>query len=443
MTFPSTQRSSARAWLAMVPMLLGVLIGALAISATTTALPAMRQDLHMTGATAIWIVDIYPLALAVTLVIAARAGDQFGRRTVMVIGLAGFALFNLIGGMTDSAPVLIAMRALLGASEAAVIASVVSTIGAAFQPGERVLAYGLWTATFGAGSAFGPVAGGILAEGPGWSWTLYGGIPLAILALILALVLVPNTRTTQAPHWDLLSIVTSILALGGLVYALQHIATEPLAAIVTGVVGGAAGVFFVRRQLSLHDPFIDVRLFRIRDFSVAYLRIIVGTGASAATVYLVSLHLQDARGETALMAGFALLPQAVMIALGGVLAPALLRWMSSNALTVVALSMQAVGLAWLSTDPPSLVVPLLFAGFGFGVIGTLTAAALFDATVPEQAGQVGAIQEVGFALGSGLGVAVLGTIAVVAGAAGFTVALITGAALLIAAALLNLRLVRR
>lgn len=442
MTLPAAQRSSARTWLAMVPMLLGVLVGALAISATTTALPAMRQDLHMTDAAAIWIVDIYPLALAVTLVIAARAGDQFGRRTVMAIGLAGFALFNLIGGMTDSALVLIAMRALLGASEAAVIASVVSTIGAVFQPGERVLAYGLWTATFGAGSAFGPVAGGILAEGPGWRWTLYGGIPLAAVALILALVLVPNTRTTRAPHWDPLSIATSIIALGGLVYALQHVATEPVAAIVTGVTGAVAGVIFVRRQLGLHDPFIDVRLFRIRDFSIAYLRIIAGTGASAATVYLVSLHLQDARGESALMAGFALLPQAVMIAIGGVLAPALLRFMSSNALTVVALAMQAVGLVWLATDPASFVVPLLFAGFGYGVIGTLTAAALFDATQPEQAGQVGAIQEVGFALGSGLGVAVLGTIAIVAGTMGFAVALATGAALVTVAALLNPRFAR-
>lgn len=426
----------------MVPMLLGVLIGALAISATTTALPAMRSDMHMTDAAAIWIVDIYPLALAVTLVIAARAGDQFGRRTVMMLGLVGFAAFNLIGGMTDSVLVLIIMRALLGASEAMVIASVVSTIGAVFQPGERVLAYGLWTATFGAGSAFGPVASGILAEGPGWRWTLYGGMPLAIIALLLALFLVPNTRTARAPHWDALSIVTSIIALGGLVYALQHVALEPVVAIVVGVIGAAAGVTFVRRQRQLSDPFIDVGLFRIRDFSIAYVRIIAGTGASAATVYLVSLHLQDARGETALTAGFALLPQAIMIAIGGVLAPTLLRWLSSNALTVAALAMQAIGLVWLATDPASLVGALLFAGFGFGLIGTLTAAALFDATHPEQAGQVGAIQEVGFALGSGLGVAVLGTIALVAGTNGYAVALVTGAALVIAAALLNPRLTR-
>ncbi|GAA2538188.1 MFS transporter [Microbacterium mitrae] len=442
MTTPPQHRSSARTWLAMVPMLLGVLIGALAISATTTALPAMRSDMHMTDAAAIWIVDIYPLALAVTLVIAARAGDQFGRRTVMMLGLVGFAAFNLIGGMTDSVLVLIIMRALLGASEAMVIASVVSTIGAVFQPGERVLAYGLWTATFGAGSAFGPVAGGILAEGPGWRWTLYGGIPLAIIALLLALFLVPNTRTARAPHWDALSIVTSIIALGGLVYALQHVALEPVVAIVVGVIGAAAGVTFVRRQRQLSDPFIDVGLFRIRDFSIAYVRIIAGTGASAATVYLVSLHLQDARGETALTAGFALLPQAIMIAIGGVLAPTLLRWLSSNALTVAALAMQAIGLVWLATDPASLVGALLFAGFGFGLIGTLTAAALFDATHPEQAGQVGAIQEVGFALGSGLGVAVLGTIALVAGTNGYAVALVTGAALVIAAALLNPRLTR-
>ena len=194
------------------------------------------------------------------------------------------------------------------------------------------------------------------------------------MALILALVLVPNTRTTRAPQWDPLSIVTSIIALGGLVYALQHVATAPLAAILTGVTGAVAGVIFVRRQLGLHDPFIDVRLFRIRDFSIAYLRFIAGTGASAATVYLVSLHLQDTRGESALMAGFALLPQAVMIAIGGVLAPALLRFMSSNALTVVALAMQAVGLVWLATDPASFVVPL--AGtMGFAV-ALVTGAAL-------------------------------------------------------------------
>lgn len=418
-------------------MLLGVLIGALAISATTTALPAMREDLRMTATDAIWIVDIYPLALAVSLVIAARAGDQWGRRTIMAIGLVGFSLFNVVGGLTDSPLLLIVVRALLGFSEALVIASVVSTIGAVFRPRERVLAYGLWTAVFGAGSAFGPIAGGLLAEGPGWRWTFYGGVPLAMLALILALILVPNTRTKHRPHWDVLSIVTSIVALGGIVYALQHVVTAPIAAAIAGVVGIAAGIYFVRRQRSLADPFIDVRLFGIRDFSVAYSRILIGTGTSAATVYLVSVHLQETRNETPLLAGLALLPQAVMVAMGGVLAPFLLRWLTSNGLTMIALLIQAGGLAWLAFDPVSYLGPLLMIGFGFGVIGTLTATALFDATTPEQAGQVGAIQEVGFALGNGMGVAILGTIAIAAASAGFTAALVTGAVITALAAFLR------
>lgn len=411
----------------MVPMQLGILVGALAMSATTMALPAMTRALGLSSTDTVWIVDIYPLALAISLVLAARAGDQFGRRNMMLVGLAGFAVFNLLAGFAPNGLVLIVARALLGVSEALVVANVVSTIGAVFLPKERVIAYGLWTATFGAGSALGPIAGGLMTEGPGWQWTQWGGVPIAILAFVLAIFLVPNTRTVTKPHWDVVSIVTSVVALGGIVYALQHSVAEPIAALVCGVVGLATGVFFVRRQLGMHDPLIDVRIFGIRDFRLAYGQILIATGANAATIYLVSLHLQETRNQTALEAGFAILPQAVLIAVGGVLAPSVLRWISAKHLTGVALGVQAIGLAWLATDPAAVAIPLALAGLGFGIIGTLTAATLFDVTTPEQAGQVGAIQEVGFSLGSGLGVAILGTIAIAAATSGFTVALVVAA----------------
>jgi DHA2 family multidrug resistance protein-like MFS transporter len=431
-------RSSARDWLAMVPMLLGILVGSLTVSAATTALPAMGKDLSLSAAEGIWIIDIYPLALAATLVIAARFGDAFGRKRVMVIGLAAFAALNLIGGFATDGLELIVVRALLGVAEAMVIASVVSTIGSHYQSHERVVAYGLWTATFGAGSAFGPVAGGILAEAPGWRWILFGCVPIAVVAIVLALWLVPESRTLIPPHWDATSIVTSVLALAGIVYALQQVTSNPIEAAVSGVIGLAALIHFVLRQLRLHDPLIDVRLFRESGFTAAYLRIIVGGGTSAATVYLTSIHLQEAHGDSPLTAGLTLLPQAVTIAFGGVLAPFALRWLSSNVLTVSALVLQAIGLAWLAFDPAVFVAPLIFVGIGFGVIGTLAATALFDATTAEQAGQVGAVQEVGFSLGGGLGVAILGTIAVTFTANGFAIALWTAAICVLAVALLPL-----
>jgi len=204
------------------------------------------------------------------------------------------------------------------------------------------------------------------------------------------------------------------------------------------VLGLAALAYFVLRQRRLPDPLIDVRLFVVPGFSSAYLRILVGSAASASTVYLTSVHLQEARGETPIAAGLTLLPQAVTIAIGGAIAPFALRWISNPATTVIALLLQAIGLGWLAFDPANFIVPLIFIGTGFGVIGTLAATALFDVTTPEQAGQVGAVQEVGFSLGSGLGVAILGTVAVTFASSGFSVAVVVAAVGVVAVALLPL-----
>lgn len=442
-TFPiptasAPQRTTRHPWLAMIPLLLGILIGALAISSMSTALPAIRGDLTLSDSGALWLVDIYALALAATLIIAARIGDAFGRKRIVLAGLAGFAVLNLVGGFAQDGMLLIVVRALLGVAEAFVVAGVVATIGAHYHARQRVLAYGLWTATFGAGSALGPVLGGLVTEGPGWRWLLLGSVPLAVVAGVLAIWLVPDSRSSRRPSWDILSIASSIVALGALVFALHEVLAAPLAAGVAGVVAVVTLVFFIRRQRTLAEPLIDMRLFRVPGFSPAIVRIVASSGVSTASVLLVSLHLQDARGFSAAEAGIAILPQAVAIALGGVLAPLFLRWLTSPTLTVLALVVQGAGLAWLSTGVDLVAMPLVLVGAGFGVAATLAATTLFDVTTDDDAGQVGAIQEVGFALGGGLGIAVLGTIASITGSHGFSVALLVATGAVVAAALVPL-----
>jgi len=442
-TFPiptasARPRTTMHPWLAMIPLLLGILIGALAISSMATALPAIRSDLVLSDSGALWLVDVYSLALAATLIIAARIGDAFGRKRIVLLGLAGFAVLNLVGGFTQDGTLLIVVRALLGVAEAFVVAGVVATIGAHYQARQRVLAYGLWTATFGTGSALGPVLGGLVTEGPGWRWLLLGSVPLAVIAGVLAIWLVPDSRSSRRPSWDVLSIVSSIVALGSLVFALHEVLAAPVAAGIAGAVAVVTLVFFISRQRTLAEPLIDMRLFSVPGFSPAIVRIVASSGVSAASVLLVSLHLQDARGFSAGDAGIAILPQAVAIALGGVIAPLFLRWLSSPALTVLALVVQGAGLAWLSTGVELVAVPLVLVGAGFGVAATLAATTLFDVTTEDDAGQVGAVQEVGFALGGGLGIAVLGTIASIVGSRGFLVALLVATGAVIAAALLPL-----
>lgn len=435
---PAISRSSVRQWFAMLPLLLGILIGALAISSVASALPAIRGELVLNDVEVLWFVDIYALSLAASLIVAARIGDAFGRKRIVLIGLLGFAVLNAIGGFASSGLLLIVIRALLGVAEAFVIAGVVATIGAHYQSRERVLAYGLWTATFGAGSALGPVFGGLLADGPGWRWLLLGAVPIAVLAGLLAIWLVPDSRSSKAQGWDLPSILTSMLALGALVYALHESLTAPAVGAVAGAVAVGSLVFFVARQRRLDDPLIDIRLFHLESFSPAIVRIVVSSGASAAAVVLVSLNLQDARGQSAADAGMALLPQAVAIVIGGIGAPLALRWFAANAVTVVALVLQAAGLGLLAFDSDQVLVPLVLVGLGFGIGGTLAATTLFDVTSVDHAGQVGAIQEVGFALGSGLGVAFFGTIAAVAATGGFVLAVVVASLMVLAAAVVPL-----
>ena len=159
----------------MVPLLLGILIGALAISSVSTALPAIRGDLMLSDSGALWLVDVYALSLAATLILASRIGDAFGRKRIVLLGLAGFAALNLVGGLAQDGLLLIVVRALLGVAEAFVVAGVVATIGAHYQARQRVLAYGLWTATFGTGSALGPVLGGIVTGDLGLGAGTVGG----------------------------------------------------------------------------------------------------------------------------------------------------------------------------------------------------------------------------------------------------------------------------
>ena len=431
-------RPARHPWLAMVPLLLGILIGALAISSVSTALPAIRGDLTLSDSGALWLVDVYALSLAATLILASRIGDTFGRKRIVLLGLAGFAALNLVGGLAQDGLLLIVVRALLGVAEAFVVAGVVATIGAHYQARQRVLAYGLWTATFGTGSALGPVLGGIVTEGPGWRWLLLGSVPLAVVAGILAIWLVPDSRSSRPASWDVLSILSSIVALGALVFALHEALAAPIAAAVAAVVAIATLVYFIRRQRALREPLIDMRLFSVAGFSPAIVRIVASSGVAAASVLLVSLHLQDLRAHTAAEAGIAILPQAVAIAVGGVVAPLFLRWLTSPTLTVLALVVQGVGLAWLAFDPDVVAIPLVLVGAGFGVAATLAATTLFDVTTEDDAGQVGAIQEVSFSLGGGLGIAVLGTIATIVGGGGFAVALVVAAVAVVAAAVLPL-----
>ncbi|GAA3830041.1 MFS transporter [Brevibacterium ammoniilyticum] len=426
-------------WPTMVPLLMGILCGALGVSMINTALPAIALDLDVPESMRAWIVDVYPLATAVTIVVAARCGDRFGRRRMFALGTIGYAAAASLAAFSPGPAVLIGSRVLMGMAGAFIIASVVSTVGALFTGRSLVIANGLWMAVFGLGNSLGPVLGGLFTELWGWRSVLASSTPLALAAAGRAVAWLPETRSQTRVRFDPLSIVASGAGVGAVVAGIKLFAVDPLAGSLWSASGLVLLVAFVVRQRRLEAPLIAVELFTRRRFSSAAIQLFVSAATAAASIYLLSIHLQAAVGRSPAAAGMALVPQAVATVAGGLLAPWVALRLGRPAAIAIALGFQALGLASLALAPTASPVPLVLVGLGFGFIGTVATTALFESSPRSSAGQVGAIQEVAFALGGGAGVAVFATLALLGGPHGFALALIAAASLTLASAFLAIR----
>ena len=427
-------------WLVLLPLMLAILGGSLANSMTNTALPRIAVALSVSVGSRAWIVGAFPLALAVTMVAAARLGDHYGRRRLMLAGLAVVAVVNIVPAFVSDGVELIACRAVLGAAGAMILASVVSTIGHTFRGHDLAIANGAWVTVFGVGSAAGPILGGVLTQALGWRSVFLCLSPLAVATAALAWWLMPESMAPgPRARWDVISLALSVTTVGGLVYGIQHMAADPLTGALFLAVGAAGAVWFVRRQRWLRSPLIDISLFGRPGFARSATQILVSAATTGACLYLVSLHLQDALGRTPLEAGLALAPQAAGTALGGVLAPLVLRRVAMLTAVRAALVLQAVGLLALAWSDTTVLVPIALVGLGYGGMGTMATTALFQAATPPHAAQAGAIQEVTFAFGTGAGVAFFGAIADVSPSRGFFFAMAAAAVLTAASAAIPAR----
>lgn len=414
------------AWRILLPLLMGILTTSLAVGMINTALPRLATDLGLSTAARTWVADVYPLCLAIGIVTAARLGDSLGRRRLLVAGLALFAISSAVAATAPTGAVMITARAVLGIAGAMVVAGVVSTIGVVFDGPARTVANGCWVAVFGAATAVGPIVGGLMTEAAGWRSVFWISVPSAVVGLVLIRALVPETRAEKAVSWDPPSVIASAAGLGLAVYGIHHVAAEPVAGAVATILAALLLAGFVRRQRRLHDPMIDVTMFARRDFAVTTLSMLVSSGAAAACVYLLSIHLQ-ADGRTPLATGVAMLPQAVATTIGGLSAPRIARRVHRSNAIRIALATQACGLLVVASTPGATAVGLAAVGVGFGVVGTLGTSALFDSAAPDRVAQVGAVQEVAFALGAGSGIAFCGTVASLSPQHGFALALAAAA----------------
>jgi EmrB/QacA subfamily drug resistance transporter len=417
-----------RRWWVLAALGLAQLMTTLDATVMNIALPTAQAELEFSDANRAWILTAYTLAFGSLLLVSGRLADRFGRRSVLVIGLAGFAIVSAIGGAAVSFEMLVAARAAQGVFAALLAPAALALVTSTFPSGrDRGRAFGIFAAISVAGSTIGLVLGGVLVEFLSWRWTMFINIAFAIPAIIGALLLLPQAAGNRAVRIDAASTITVTLGLLGLVYGFTNAGEDSWSApltIASLVLGTAFILVFFLLQPRIANPLLPLRVLRDRDRAGGLLAMLVGFAGLLAVIFFSVYYVQGVLGWTAIQTGVAFLPQPLMLVIGGVfLGPRLNRRFGAKVVIPAGLLIAAVGvLLLLSLDGtseygPDILPTLLLLGLGLGLCFPIATGLSTRGLESEDTGVgsalVGTVQQVG----GSVGLAVLNTVATTATAA--------------------------
>ena len=309
------------------PMILvALLLAAFLVNLDTTlvnvALPALVRELHATTTQLLWVVDSFNLVFAALLLTFGSLSDRFGRKGMLLTGLAVFGAASLAGGFTTDPAQLIAARSVMGLGAAMTFPATLSLISNVFtERRERARAIGLWGAVAGVAIATGPIVGGWLLEHFSWAAIFIAMAPVAAAAAVLVALVVPTSKDPDAAALDLPGLVLSSATMALLVFTIIEApaygwgAVRSLAGFAASAVLLAA--FIVRERRAAH-PMLDVRLFRNMRFSAASAAVTVSFFTLFGFIFLMTQYFQFVRGYGPLSTGVHLLPVALSVGAGSV-----------------------------------------------------------------------------------------------------------------------------
>ena len=411
-------RAGKREWIGLAVIALPCLLYSLDLTVLNLAVPALSADIKPSSAQLLWIMDIYGFMVAGSLITMGTLGDRIGRRKLLLIGAAAFGFASVLAAFSTNAEMLIATRALLGIAGATVAPSTLSLIRNMFlDPGQRTVAIGVWGTSFAAGGAVGPLVGGVLLEHFWWGSVFLLGVPVMALLLVVGPQLLPEYKDPAAGRLDLLSAVQSLVAVLLVIYGLKQVVQEglgllPALSIAAGLV---VSVLFVRRQQSLADPLLDLRLFANRAFSAAVATNTLGVFVAFGGFFYVAQYLQLILGLSPLQAGLWSLPGTVAVVVTSNLAPQIVRRIRPAYIIAAGLLLAAAGYGLLTQVGGDSALAVIVTGnmvmsAGFGLIFVLTSDLIVGSAPPERAGAASAISETGSEFGGAVGIAILGSL---------------------------------
>ncbi|WP_410582767.1 MFS transporter [Amycolatopsis sp. lyj-108] len=394
------------------------------ISVVNVALPSIQRALGFDEAGLQWVVNAYALTFAGFLLLGGRLADLFGRKRLFALGLAVFSGASLAGGLADSAPLLIAARAVQGLGAAVLAPATLTVLTTTFaEGGARTRALAIWTAVGIAGGTAGNLVGGVLTEFLSWRSILLVNVPIGAVALVLTTrFLAGDRRAASRGRLDVAGAVLATAGLTALTYGIAQARTygwgAPVttAALATGAV--AMMSFVVVEARFARAPLIPLRLFRSRAISVGNVAMVLAGACLNPMWYFLTLYMQKALHYSPVQSGLGFLPHTLVSIIVGVrVTPWLMRHLDGRVLIAAGALIAAGGFWWQSQITATsgyltgILGPAIVFSVGSGLLNTPITTTVTSGISPADAGAASGLMNTTKQFGGALGLAVLVTIA--------------------------------
>jgi EmrB/QacA subfamily drug resistance transporter len=416
-----TQETYDKRWKALAVLGIAYLMVVLDVSIVNVALPSIQTDLGFAREDLQWVVSGYALTFGGFLLLGGRMGDLLGRRIIFMIGLASFAAFSLLAGLSTSPEMLIVARLLQGAAGAVLSPSVFSIVSVLFKEGsERNKALGILGAIAGSGAAIGVLAGGVLTEYVGWEWIFFVNVPIGLAALAFVPRYVSESRADgMTRHFDTAGAVTVTGSLMLLVYGLTQTTNEGWTSIQTlGALVGSAllMVAFLWIENRSRSPLVPLGFFRRRTPTAAN---VIGLGLGTMVFgmfFLLSLYMQQVLGFSAMETGVGYLAVALTAVVASGISQALVTRAGVKPILTIGMLLLGGGLAYFTQVSPNgsyvgdLLPGFLLIGVGLGFSFVPVSIAALAGIDGHDAGLASGLINTSQQIGGALGLAVLATV---------------------------------
>ena len=413
--------TARRKWFALA-LLLGVqFMVVLDIAIVNVALPSIQTDLGFSQQDLQWVVSAYALLFGGFLLLGGRVADIVGRRRVFIVGLVIFTAASLLSGLAWSDTALIGTRALQGLGAALITPAALSILTTTFAEGrERNAALGAWGAVGAFGAVAGVLLGGVLTDWLSWEWVFYVNIPVGVLGLVLAPILLNESRDARVKTFDVPGAVLVTSGLVALVFTITQANQYGWGSAETIGLFIASGVLlaaFLGWESRTPEPLMPFSIFRLRTLVGANVAgLILGT-ALFAMFLMLTLYMQQVLSYSAMRTGVAYLAVAGTAIFWSALAAQLVTRVGVKPVLVAGMAFLSAGLLWFTQVSvggsyavdllPGFLLVSIGMGFSFVPISIAALAGVHASEAGLASGLINTSQQIGGALG----IAVLSAIA--------------------------------